>query len=165
MKAMILALAAAVLLTLPVAAQKKSTAAPSAAAASDGLTVEQALNVTAGLDQLGSYDGVDKDGKPTKTYYKFSGDLRILIAVNLDIGRAIQARFAAARNAVVMQISEGSGRVSDEKTPALNIEVAKLMAAPSLAGFHRIKAADLKLDENPIPAPVLSLIVPILDRP
>ena len=28
----------------------------------------------------------------------------------------------------------------------------------------RIKAADLKLDENPIPAPVLSLIVPILDR-
>lgn len=127
-------------------------------------TVEQALNISGGLDQLGSYETVDKDGKPTKVYYKFSGDLRILIAVNIDIGRSVQSRYQTARNALIMQLSDGTGNVPIDKSAVLSAELYKLMNAPSRAGFERIKAADLKLDENAIPAPVLSLIVPIIDR-
>lgn len=134
------------------------------AAAKVELTVEQALNVSGGLDQLVSYDAVDKEGKPTKGFYKFSADLRIVIATNIDAGRTVQSRFQAARNAVIMTMSDGTGRVADEKTALLSIEVDRLMKAPSRAEFIRIKATDLKLEDNPIPAPVLSLIIPILDR-
>lgn len=128
------------------------------------LTVEQALNVATGLGQLTSIDGVDKEGKPTKTYYKFSPDLRLLIAVDIDIGRSVQTQFQNANNALVMQLSDGNPPVPPEKMSAYNVELVKMMAAPARATFHRIKAADLKLDENPIPASVLSLIIPILDR-
>lgn len=128
------------------------------------LTVEQALNVAGGLAQLTSYDSTDKEGKPTKVFYKLSSDLRILIAVNIDVGRSVQTRFQTAQNDLVMQLSGGTGKVPDEKTGQFNVEIGKMMQAKALAGFYRIKAADLKLDENPIPGPVLSLIVPILDR-
>lgn len=129
-----------------------------------GLTVEQALNVAAGLGQLASYDTVDKDGKPSKVYYKFSADLRILIATNIDVGRAIQTRFQNATNDLIMQMSDGVGTLPDDKKGVFNVEVAKLMQAQSRAGFNRIKMSDLKLEDNQIPAPVLSLIIPILDR-
>ena len=130
----------------------------------EDLTVAQALNVFSGLSQLTSYDSTDKDGKPVKVYYKFSPDLRILIAVNIDIGRAVQTRFQTAQNDLVMQISGGTGKVLEDNVGQFNVEVSKFMQAKALASFHRIKAADLKLDDNQIPGPVLSLIVPILDR-
>lgn len=154
--------AACVVFALSVAAFGARAEDPKPAPA--GLTVEQALNVAAGLAQLASYDTVDKDGKPSKVYYKFSADLRILIAVNIDVGRAIQTRFQNASNDLIMQLSDGSGTLPDEKKGAFNVEIAKLMQAQSRAGYTRIKLADLKLDENQVPAPVLSLIIPILDR-
>ncbi len=129
------------------------------------LTVEQALNVSAGVDQLNSFETVDKDGKPARGYYKFSADLRLIIATNMDVGRTVQSRFSTARNAIVMQMSDGTGRVPEDKTPLLTVEVDKLMKAPARAGYVRIKLADLKLDENPtISGAVISLILPILDR-
>lgn len=129
-----------------------------------GLTVEQALNVASGLAKLTSYDTVDKDGKPSKVYYKLSADLRILIAVNIDVGRAIQTRFQNASNDLIMQMSDGVGTLPDEKKGVFNVELAKLMQAQSRAGYTRFKMSDLKLDENQIPVDVLSLIIPILDR-
>ncbi len=128
------------------------------------LTVEQALNVAAGLEQLSGLDVVI-DGKPMgKAWYKFSGDVRILIAVNIEVGRAVQQRFSTARNAIIMQMSDGTGRVAEEKAPLMTVEVDKLMKAPARAGYSRMKMSDLRLDENPIPGPVLSLVLPILDR-
>lgn len=130
----------------------------------DNLTVEQALNVAAGLGQLVSYDTVDKEGKPAKGYYKFSADLRFIIAINIDLGTRVQTQFRNANNEIAMQLSGGIGAVPPEKKGAYDVEIAKLFAAPSRVGFVHIKLSDLKLEENPIPGPVLSLIVPIIDR-
>lgn len=128
------------------------------------LTVEQALNVSAGLQQLSAQDGIDKEGRPTKVYYRFSPDLRIVIALNIDLGRNLQSRIEVAKNEIIMQKSGGSGKLTEETSPSAMLEISKLYQAPSRVNFYRIKSADLKLDENPIPGPVLSLIVPILDR-
>ena len=39
-----------------------------------------------------------------------------------------------------------------------------MLAAPANVSLTRIKQADLKLDENPIPGSVLGLLLPIIDR-
>lgn len=135
------------------------------------LTIAQALDVTAGLGQLSSYESVDKEGKPSKGYYKFSADLRILVALNIDLGRRLQTSFQNATNDLVMQMSAGAGKVPDDKVGLFNIELSKMMAQPSRVGFHRLKLEDLCLEAKPpkcevgnqVPGPTLSLIVPILD--
>lgn len=128
------------------------------------LTVGQALDVTAGLNQLTAYESVDKDGKPFRANYKFSADVRFRIALNIDAGRRLQTQVQTAQNDLVMSmVDPATGKVPETKQNALNVEVSKLMTAPARSTLHRIKRSELNLDDNPIPAPVLSLIVPIVD--
>jgi hypothetical protein len=163
-------------MTMLAALALSDPAAAQTTAEKDGLTVEQALVVKSGLEQLGRYDSVDKDGKPAPAYHKFGADTLMLIALNIDLARRLEAQFTAANNNLVMQKSDGSGKVPDERRAEYNVEFRKLLDAPSRVGFYHIKLEDLCLAATPrceaagvktpnaIPAPVLSLIVPIIDR-
>lgn len=128
------------------------------------MTVQEVLDVGVGLQQLVKAETADKDGRQVSTFYKFGSDVRIAIAVNLQQVRTVQTAFASAYNDLVLQWSSGTGNVPDDKKGLFGIEANKLSQAKTTVVFQRIKKADLKLDENPIPGPVLSLILPIVDR-
>lgn len=170
MKTFMLAVALSAALAAPLALcsvgpSGAQTPAAQSQADKDALTIEQALTVSAGLQQLSKYESVDKDGKPYSAYYDFSGDLRMVIALNIDLGRKLQSVHQAAQNDLVMQwVDPATGVVPETKRNAFNVESAKLLNSPSRVGFYHIKFSDLKLDKNPIPAPTLSMIIPIVDR-
>lgn len=162
-------IAAALLALSPLAASAQSDPCKAGQAcdrAVDGtpLTMEQVLNITAGLRQLGRYETTDKDGKPAVGTYKFSGDLRILIAVNINVGGNVEQAYQLANNELVAQFSGGGGKVPDERAGEYAVEFGKLRTSPCRCSLARIKMNDLKLDDNPIPAPVLGLIIPIIER-
>lgn len=136
----------------------------------DNLTVEQAINVAAGLRQLHKYDTVDKDGRPAVAYYKFgttpkdSSDIRITIALDIEVASRIETAFSKANNELIVQMSNGGSDVPKDKMGEYNITVRKMLDAPCRCSIYKIKLADLKLEENPIPSQILSWLVPILDR-
>lgn len=139
---------------------------PVHAADQQKLTVDQIASVTTGLSQLDTYDKTVKDGARetiVKQSYNFGGGLRWLIAGNLDKGRRIIKQYQDARTALVNSVAK-DGKVPDDKIQALNLEDRKMQDAVSDVQFDRIKAEELKLNENPIPASVLSLILPIVDQ-
>lgn len=134
-------------------------------------SVEDALNVAAGLNQLSTYETLDKEGKAAKGYYDFPVDARILMALNIDMGRRVQTAFERAATDIKARLASGGASVPPEKMGELSQEIGKLAAAPSRVVFHRIKIRDLCMKvegecktANPIPAPVLSLILSIVDR-
>lgn len=149
-----------------------SIAAAQTTAERDALTVEQALNVKFGLEQLAKYQTTDKDGKTVDNFYRFSGDTLIVFAINIDLGRRLETQVQNTRNTLIMGLAgDSSGKVPPEKEGDFNVEWRKIMDAPSRVGFEHVKRKDLCLEvtpackvENPIPAPVLSLIIPIVDR-
>jgi hypothetical protein len=129
-----------------------------------GLTVEQALNISAALRALDTYEAKDKDGKSYAAPYTFSGVTRMAIAVDLEKTSAVLKTYQATLNEVIKTMSGGTGTVPGNKMADYNVEVLKMLAAPAGVSLTRIKQADLKLDENPIPGSVLGLLLPIIDR-
>ncbi len=128
------------------------------------VTVEQALNISAGLRALDSYQARDKEGKPYASPYNFSGVTRMNIATNIDRVGAVLKTYQATLNEVIKTMSGGTGTVPGDKMANYNVEVLKMLAAPAGVSLAKIKEADLKLDENPIPGSVLGLLLPIIDR-
>ena len=130
------------------------------------LTVQQAILIYNGLIQLDGYDDVCRDGATEKTcrrIYKFGGGARISIATNLAEAKRIVTAYTDARNALIAQYANGSNKVPDEDIARFNADDRKALNATVDVVFGRIKRDDLKLDENPIPPSVLSLIIPIID--
>ena len=140
----------------------------SAAVAADNppgtLSVEQVLNVTAALKSLDSYQAKNKDGATYPAPYNFSGVTRMNIATDLDRGSVVLKAYQTSLNEVIKGLSGGTGTVPGEKMAEYNVEVLKMLAAPAGVSLAKIKEADLKLDENPIPGSVLGLLLPIIDR-
>ena len=130
----------------------------------DDLTVQQVMSIASGLRQLNKYDTVDKEGKATSAYYKFSSDLRYLIANDLDIATRVETIFQSANNSLVLSMSNGGSKVSDEKVGEYTVASQKLIEAPCRCSLYKIKLSDLKLDENPVTSGVLSLIFPIIEK-
>lgn len=157
----------AAMLAFPAAAAIAPAAEPQqqTTAEKDALTVEQVLTVGSGLQQLVRYESTDKDGKAFTAFYDFDPDTRMVIAINLDVVRRTQVQFQSAYNDLVMKWQDpATGKIPDNKQNAFNVEAAKLSSAQSRVGFHHVKKQDLRLEKNPIPGPVLSLIIPIVDR-
>lgn len=135
-----------------------------ARAAEPDLTVEQALNISAALRSLDTYEAKDKDGKYYAASYTFSGVTRMAIAVDLEKTSSVLKTYQATVNEVIRKLSGGGAKVPPERMAEFNTETTKMLAAPAGISLTRIKQADLKLDENPIPGSVLGLLLPIIDR-
>ena len=150
--------------TIIAAALMVSPARAADATPPDSITIDQAIGVMRALGQLDRYEVQDKDGKAVSIPYKFSGALRYLIASDLDLATTAARQYQTAVNALVMQISGGGNKVPDELLPKFNEENNKLLAAPAGVILRKIKLDDLKLDENPIPVSVLSVLMPIIEK-
>lgn len=138
---------------------------PAAAVAAD-LTVEQALTVTNGLAQLDGYDDVCTDGAVQKTCrrpYKFGGGLRWTIASALAAGKPAQTTWQTVQAAIVAQYAGADGKLPEASVAKANREIAEALAKPAGITMPTIKREELKLDDNPIPPSVLSLLMPILE--
>lgn len=139
-------------------------------AAKDGLSVGQVLNVLSGLNQL-TVSGTDATGRPQPAGYQLSGDVRIVVALNIDLGLRVQTQVQKATTALKYELSGGGPNVPPEKEGEMNKQIQAMLDAPSGVGFIHLKPADLCLDvsdrcktANAIPAGVLALLIPILDR-
>lgn len=141
-----------------------ATASAEPAASRDDLTIDQVRSVMTGLRNINRYETVDKDGKATIGYYKYAGDVRILIALDLDIANRIDAVFISENNALIARLSGGGVKVPDDRMGEYNATARKMLDAPCRCALYKIKMGDLKLDENAIPADALALLIPIIDR-
>lgn len=128
------------------------------------LTIAQVLDVTSGLSQLSKYETTDKNGKTVSGHYKFDAKLRYSMALAIDAGRRVQSALQASIMQITMEMSGGTGTIPDSKKGQFQAETAKLLAQPARVSIERIQLSELKLEENPIPAQVLSLLVPIIDN-
>ena len=128
-------------------------------------TVEQAIQIGNGLSQLDGYDDCrdGEKGKDCHHLYKLSGSVRLTIALDLAEYRRIATAYTAARQGLIAQYANGSGVVPPEQVGAFNAEDRRILNLTSDVKYGRIKLSNLRVEENPIPATVLSLIVPILD--
>lgn len=140
-------------------------AAPPDPSPPGGLTVEQTLTIVNGLSQLDGYDDVCTDGaiqKTCKRPYKFGGGVRWTIASDISVAKSVQTTWETVKNGLITQYSD-NGKVPDANLPKLNAELTSALSKPSNIVLARLKRDELKLDENPIPASILALIIPIVD--
>jgi hypothetical protein len=143
------------------------------ASAADNLPVKDALMLLTALRNL---DGrpvvVEQNGQRGTVVQPWefkSGLLRLKIAENIAALAVVERAVDEARMAIVRQVSKKFEleRI-DPDTPAF-AEFSKLYQevlnapTPGADGLSRIKASDLKLDQNEISVTVLAALKPILD--
>ena len=144
--------------------------APAGAAEPLRLTVEQALDLLAGLTALDGHEELVGEGKQQQKIvvpYTLGGPLRQAIFHDITATKPVAADFQNARNAVVIELSKGAGKLDpgSPESAKLALQTQAMMAQPVDLKLDRIKLADLKLDSNPIPGTVLAQLAPILDEP
>jgi hypothetical protein len=132
------------------------------------VTVKAALEMLQAMAQLDSY----QNGAAQPTLYKYRGDTRLCIAMARRRLRAVSDDYTDARNALLLEVTDGVGDLppistsmtaAERKTVvAMHVEFAKrereLLDAKVELDIGQVPAASLNLDENPIPATVLDLL-------
>lgn len=135
------------------------------------LAVRTLLEISSALSSLdGTPTSVkSEDGKSEKIIlvpYKFNGKNRWNIAKNLNVLKGVSENLTKARDAVINELSNGSGKIdpADEATiKAFNEKFAEVLdAEESTKGLLAISLAGLNLDENQIPASILAALEPIV---
>ena len=130
------------------------------------ISTELALSISSGLHSLDGYERIAKDGereKVIKEFYKLGGGLRMSIAKNLNILGSIQSAYQKARDDILRSMADRNGEVPRTKLAEFTAEERKLLDAEHNVDLCQIDEEELRLDINPIPASVLSLIHPILN--
>lgn len=137
------------------------------------ITVKAALEMLQALAQLDSY----QNGGEKPTLYRYGGDTRLHIAIARRKLRAIQEDYADARNAMLLELTDGVGDLpplSSGDSPAerrrnvaLHMEYDKrdreLLRAEIDIDITPLPVDRFKLDENPIPAGVLDMLGGFID--
>src|SRR5262249_55414371 len=131
------------------------------------ITLADAIRVHSGLKALDGYTRAVKDGQGERLiieYFKLTPMLRLAIAMNSHELMRVEEVYAKARNALIKSLSDpGKAQVKADKMQEFLDGDAELLKAEQDIDLTRIKAEELKLDENPIPASTLSALIPILD--
>lgn len=137
------------------------------------ITVKAALEMLQAIAQLDSYqNGADKP-----TLYKYPGATRLQIAIARRKLRAVQEDYTDARNAMLLELTDGGGdlpaidNVMDaaerKRAVAMHMEFNKrereLQKATIDLDVEPVPVADFNLDENPIPATVLDMLGEFID--
>lgn len=133
----------------------------------DGLTLLTALRNLDGRPVVVEQNG--QRGTVVQPWEFKSGLLRLKIAENIAALSVVERAVDEARIAIVRQVSKKfEVERIDPETPAY-AEFSKLYQevldapTPGADGLSRIKASDLKLDQNEISVTVLAALKPILD--
>jgi hypothetical protein len=145
-----------------VAALLLSTAAQ---AESVSLTVQQTRELYVALSSLDGYEKIVKDGaseKVVKTPYAFGGGLRLAIGRNLlAVSPTVQVYDKSSRE-LFTQFAGGKDKLEGEGLVKFQAEAQKMQDAKASVEVIKIKPAELKLDENPIPGSVIAGLQAIL---
>lgn len=150
MKLRLLLVAVALALPVPAYAQKPITIGDALAMVTAHRNLDGRLVVVKqnGADQL------------VMTPWEFgSGTLRLRIAKNIGALQAIEKQVEEARVAIIKEATKGG--TLDEA--AANKQLADILAQPASGDLSRIRASELKLDKNEIPATTLAALAPVLD--
>lgn len=132
------------------------------------ITVKQALEMAQAVSQLDGY----QNGSAVLTPYKYDGATRLAIAAARRKLRAVVEDYQAARNAALLEATNGSGElppVNDRMHPDLRQKLIKqsiafdgldkqLLAAEIEIAIVPLPPDKFKLDENPIPPAVLDML-------
>lgn len=132
------------------------------------ITVRAALEMLQAIAQLDSFqNGADKP-----TLYKYDGDTRLQIAITRRKLRAMQEDYTNARNAMLVELTDGSGdlpAISAGDSPeerkriiALHMDYDKrdreLQKTIIEIDIKPLPVDRFKLEDNPIPASVLDML-------
>ena len=137
------------------------------------ITVKAALEMLQAIAQLDSY----QNGAEKPTLYKYGGDTRLQIAIARRKLRAIQEDYTDARNAMLLELTDGSGDlppIASDADPAerkrivgLHMEFDKrereLQRAMIEIDVEPVSVDRFNLDDNPIPATVLDMLGEFID--
>lgn len=162
---LISALALLLALTSPSLAQQ----APSDRTNATEYSNEQAYELLDGLKTLDGHQVIIRDGAKESAVmqpYTFGGGLLLVIAGDIAKLHAVTATFEAAKRALVMQASKGTGQIApgSPEWASSKEQLANMLAEKQPIELRHIKAAELNLEKNPIPPSVLALLEPILDQ-
>lgn len=135
------------------------------------LPIKALLEINAALSSLeGTQTVVKNDVEKTEKVviipYQFSGKARWNIAKNTTLLKRIAEDFGKARDAVINEVSKGTGRVepTDETVVKdFNVKINDILnTEESTKGLLSLTVADLNLDVNQISVAVLSALEPIV---
>lgn len=135
------------------------------------LSVKTLLEINAALSSLEGTQTVVKseDGKSDKVItvpYQFSGKVRWNIAKGLTALKRVSEDFTKARDAVINEVSNGTGRIeqNDEvAVKALNDKIADIFASQeNTSGLLSLPLEGLNLDVNQISPAILSALEPVI---
>lgn len=125
------------------------------------ITNAQALRLRQGLAALDGYE-VEAGGKVITQFYKL-GAVRLTVAKNINLIDAVCNVFREASQKLVTELSDDKGRVPPAKMKEYTEAETKMLATENEVELFPIRLADLKIDENPIPASALAMLEPVLD--
>lgn len=127
-------------------------------------TVGEIVGITGALKSLKTYPATDKAGAAIQLPYKFDGPTLMNMAMNISKGDAVLKAYQDAVNGLIMQFSDGGSKVPDGKLAEFNLQASRMLDKQTGVEMIRIKEADLKLTDQPVPAETLAMLIPILDR-
>jgi hypothetical protein len=139
------------------------------------LTTAQVIELAVGLNALDEkYDKVIKDGsteKVAKVGYQLSAVARLAVANDMvQVRNAQQAYQDAVQKIRAQYMTDGGLKASADgkslegpKIEEYTAQVRQMLDAKQELPLQKIKDADLRLDENPIPSSVLAALQPIRD--
>jgi hypothetical protein len=135
------------------------------------LSVKTLLEINAALSSLEGTQTVVKgeEGKSDKVItvpYQFSGKVRWNIAKGLTALKRVSEDFTKARDAVINEVSGGTGRIEPDdevSVKALNDKIAEIFASQeSTSGLLSLPLEGLNLDVNQISPSILSVLEPVI---
>lgn len=132
------------------------------------LTVQEAQKISLGLSGLDGYDRVARDGereRVVREFYKLGGGLRLLIGINQNKLDAVLSVYNKERSRIIVGLSGGGNELPKAKEGEFFERHNELLQAEQEIELKAININELRLDDNPIPASVLAMLMPILDVP
>jgi hypothetical protein len=143
--------------------------------AGDAFTMAQCRDIGIGLSELNGYSVVVGKGDASSAVqqqYKLR-KARFTVAMNMTALKPVNEAESIARNALINEISNGTGIVKPDTPEAAEYQrryKAEVLDKPCPVTFGRLSMKDLnpgdydEKDKNPIPPYVLSLLDPIIDH-
>lgn len=140
------------------------------------LPIKTLLEINAALSSLDGtptiVKGEKNEGDPdtadkiVTVPYQFSGKVRWGISKNLNVLKRVSEDFGKTRDALINEVSNGTGRIEPDNETAiktLNDKVAEVFATgEETKGLLTLPLDGLNLDLNQIPVAVLAALEPII---
>jgi len=128
----------------------------------------QIIQLITGLNSLDTYTAVTATGEKIEVPYDFSAKLRFNIAKNIVLAARVNATFNKNRRAIIDEYADVAGGGLEENHPkrAEALERINALAEEDAeAGLLKLPHADLLRDDQPVPASVIAILLPIISDP